>query len=290
MDSSVKVIHHNDWDGLWSAWLISETYKGNTKCIPTDYNEPMPKLKQGDRVFIVDFSYPRSTMVHMAEELGEENITLLDHHESAMRDLEGLDYCHFDMDLSGVGMTWDWLSENEKMRFEKVASNPKIHPLTMYIQDRDLYKFELPESRGITDAIHAYPKTFFGIDMVLNAGLSNLSIQGKGIRLYKQNSIDQHIQKSHKITLGNYVGLACACTDMDMISDVAGELSKYADFGCCYYDDVRNTTHFRTYSLRSSGDKPMNVADLAKSYGGGGHACAAGFKVPVVVVPVLHKQ
>ncbi len=45
--------------------------------------------------------------------------------------------------------------------------------------------------------------------------------------------------------------------------------------GVCYWD----TPQGRVFSLRSTDDGP-DVSEIAKQYGGGGHAHASGFRVP----------
>lgn len=46
--------------------------------------------------------------------------------------------------------------------------------------------------------------------------------------------------------------------------------------GACYWD----TPEGRVFSLRSTDDGP-DVSAIAKQYGGGGHAHASGFRMPL---------
>ena len=46
-------------------------------------------------------------------------------------------------------------------------------------------------------------------------------------------------------------------------------------FAACYWD----TEGARVFSLRSA-DDGLDVSEIAKQYGGGGHVRAAGFSVP----------
>jgi nanoRNase/pAp phosphatase (c-di-AMP/oligoRNAs hydrolase) len=59
-----------------------------------------------------------------------------------------------------------------------------------------------------------------------------------------------------------------------MASDLAGELSEGHPFAATYYID---STGKYIYSLRSR-EGGIDVSDIAKSFGGGGHAAAAGFE------------
>ena len=57
-------------------------------------------------------------------------------------------------------------------------------------------------------------------------------------------------------------------------SDVGHALSKDAPFAACYMDKSGS----RLFSLRSN-ENGVDVSEIAKSYGGGGHQNAAGFEV-----------
>src|SRR3990167_6908610 len=58
-------------------------------------------------------------------------------------------------------------------------------------------------------------------------------------------------------------------------SDAGHKLAQGEPFAACYYD----TPGGRCFSLRST-DTGKDVSEVAKCYGGGGHARAAGFRVP----------
>lgn len=58
-------------------------------------------------------------------------------------------------------------------------------------------------------------------------------------------------------------------------SDVCAELCKERPFAAYYWD---SPTH-REFGLRSD-EEGMDVSIVAQTYGGGGHAHAAGFRVP----------
>jgi uncharacterized protein len=59
-------------------------------------------------------------------------------------------------------------------------------------------------------------------------------------------------------------------------SDAGHLMGKGEPFAACYMDDPTG----RTFSLRSAPDG-IDVSEIAKNYGGGGHKHAAGFKVPI---------
>jgi len=59
-----------------------------------------------------------------------------------------------------------------------------------------------------------------------------------------------------------------------MSSDAGHQLAQGEKFAACYWD----TPDGRVFSLRSS-DDGLDVSEIAKLFGGGGHRNAAGFKL-----------
>ena len=60
-----------------------------------------------------------------------------------------------------------------------------------------------------------------------------------------------------------------------LTSDAGHLMAQGEPFAACYWD----TDEHRCFSLRAT-DDGMDVSEIAAQYGGGGHAKAAGFKVP----------
>lgn len=63
-------------------------------------------------------------------------------------------------------------------------------------------------------------------------------------------------------------------------SDAGHKLAQGEAFAACYWD----TPDGRVFSLRSS-ELGLDVSEIAKQFGGGGHRNAAGFKLPHDVSP-----
>ncbi|MNH03662.1 hypothetical protein D3C79_629310 [compost metagenome] len=60
-----------------------------------------------------------------------------------------------------------------------------------------------------------------------------------------------------------------------LTSDAGHLMSQGELFAACYWD----TPEGRVFSLRSN-DDGLDVSEIAKQYGGGGHRNASGFRVP----------
>jgi len=296
------ILHHDDWDGIVSAWVIAKYYPDEADAVQeqvlwaVQYGNPLPDGIEGfGHVFIVDFSYPQDVLERLAS--CNERLTLIDHHRTAIENLADwelpgnvtvrLESGDPSRPFAACELAWDhaWLTR---------GCHPPPRPLLVqYVADRDTWRFALPHSKAVSVCIQTMPMTLEQCDG-LHARLSDdgssavdvLADRGKTIIGYQQQCIDRAIRHATKLALPGadraYVGLAVNMPIGSMISDAAQRLASMdvdgepADFGCCYF--VTGPGQW-TYSLRSAGG--FDVAALAKHLGGGGHPSAAGFTATI---------
>lgn len=301
MKSPVVIYHAGCWDGFCAAWLL-------WKCFPDAHfhaahysTEPPSEAEDKERrLFIVDFSYPRDVMFRLgAMRHIDSQMTVLDHHKTAQAALEGLDEemrtnnvggCEviFDMTKSGGRLTWEYLYGRKLLPGDILATNKSGYSLGVapwlvdYTEDRDLWRWSLPVSREITAALRTYPLEFNLWDEMAddpNEWQRRLYQEGVAIRRYEQLLIDLHVKHAREIEMDGHKILVVNATVL--FSDIAGELAKDRPFGACYFD---RQDGMRQWSLRSREDG-IDVSEIAKRHGGGGHKHAAGFEeeVPVEV-------
>src|SRR5581483_7126897 len=142
------VLYHSNcpdgFGGAWSAWLAL----GDTAIYcPVSHGDPPPAFPPDADVVMVDFAYGREET--LALKAAVASLTILDHHKSALEQLGDLPFAHFDMDRSGAMLGWQHWHPNEEPP-----------PLIRYVQDRDLWRFELPNSRDVSAALASYPMEF----------------------------------------------------------------------------------------------------------------------------------
>ena len=262
------IYHNNCLDGFGAAWAVRhalgddvEFYKGIHQQAPPDVT--------GKDVFLVDFSYKKAVLENMLK--AAASITILDHHISAEKDLsellrsgqiKGL----FDMSRSGAMLTWQWF-------------NPELPApqLIAHIQDRDLWQFKLEGSREINAALSSYPYDFEVWDeLMANADgeIESLRNDGEAIERKLQKDVTELIAAGvRRMVIGGY-DVPVLNASSAYVSDAGHIMSIGEPFAACYWDH----TDGRSFSLRSSEDG-IDVAEVSKIYGGGGHEKAAGFTV-----------
>lgn len=261
MPKGLVIFHAGCWDGHCAAWLMHHFSGMDLDYHAAQYGEPPPDVADRD-VWVLDFSYPRVVLKTM--DATARSLTVLDHHKTAQADLEGLPYCVFDMNLSGGQLTWAWLRGIQERPW-----------LVDYTADRDLWRWALPDSKEVNAALRSYPLDFEVWDRLYLVGsesLMSLKADGTAILRAEEVTIQAHLARAREIDFDGHRILSVNATSL--FSEIAGRLAEGRDFGMCWFE----RDGLRQYSLRSR-EGGIDVSEIAKAHGGGGHRHAAGFEV-----------
>lgn len=263
-ENIVILYHKNCLDGFGAAYAAWRFLGDSAAYIPVTYGEEPPYLKDKS-VFILDFSYPRATILDIKRQA--DTLLILDHHKTAQEALSGLDYAVFDMGKSGCRLAWEY--------FHPSKSIPRLLEL---IEDRDLWKFRYEETKAVTAALFdLWPTEFNHWDTLVKDEdeLNKLFFRGKDLCLINTREVEKAFNVKHKVTLNGVQGLA-ANASPKISSELGNRLAtESGTFGLVYsYDGAKNDW---MCSLRSVGS--FDVSELAKIYGGGGHRNASGMRL-----------
>lgn len=272
MSRPLVIYHGNCADGFSAAWCFWRKYGDGADYVPGVYQQDPPDVTGRD-VFLVDFSYKRPVVESML--CAANRVTLIDHHKTAMDDLAPLLsmnygvrfvwYC--DLNRSGATLAWDYLFRGED------------RPLLLgHVEDRDLWRFKLPGTREIQAFVFSHEYSFELWDKLMSADQ---------VELLKMTAAGAAIERKHHKDVAELVGVCkrrmvigghdvpVASLPYTLVSDAAHLMAQGEPFAACYWD----TAEGRVFGLRAA-DEGVDVSEVAKQYGGGGHAKAAGFKVP----------
>ncbi len=268
------IYHDNCADGFGAAWVVHDFAKRypalKVEFFGATYQDPPPDVT-GRCVYIVDFSYKYPVLLKMAEKAAR--ITIIDHHKSAQEDLTDPNkplpnnvHVKFDMEHSGAMLTWQYFNGGNEP--------PE---LLKHIEDRDLWRFQLPYTREIQAAIFSYPYDFkvwddliaLNLDAHINDGSAIERKHFKDIAELVKSCMTYGVIDGHSVPIANLPYTYSSDAGHYMAKHMAPE-----GFAACYWD----TKDGRVFSLRSA-DEGMDVSAIAKKYGGGGHKHAAGFRV-----------
>ena len=244
-------------DGFASALVPWQIFGSTAKYLPVSHGEPPPSLPRNASVVITDFSYRREILLELANSV--EHIVLLDHHQTAQKDLEDLEFAHFDMEKSGATLSWEYWHPNE--------TTPDIF---RYVEDRDLWKFNLEKSAEVNAAIASYA---FDFKIWNQFDIPELAIEGVHILRSIRQQVTRIADRAMLQVIGGYeVPVVNTSTYASDILDELGRRFPDAPFAACFYDTSRGE---KRWSLASSGN--FDVGNLASELGGGGHYHRSGF-------------
>lgn len=260
----ICIYHGSCADGFTSAWVVKKVHP-DAEFYAGYYKEPPPDVKD-KIVYIVDFSFTRDVMEQIIKDAFQ--VIHIDHHDTAIRDMEGFRAENFstmyspDNSASGAMLSW--------MHF---FPNTEVPDIIKHVDDRDRWKFKLPGTREISANMFSYEYTFENWDKLMSQRLEEQLADG--------TAIERRMAKDTKELMGvvvrrmNIAGhnVPVANVPYQYGSDICMHLCKNEPFAGYYYD---KPTH-REFGLRSAAGA-VHVGDIAKLFGGGGHENSSGFR------------
>lgn len=285
MNNILCIYHGGCADGFGAAYALWLKFP-NAEFYAGKYGESPPDVT-GKDVVIVDFSYKKDVITELS--YLARSLLIIDHHKSAYDDLKHIeandckrgweyfqgDYAAicasqnmpciaaiFDMEKSGAVLAWEFFHQGRR-----------VPAVILHIQDRDLWKFELPETREIMMALYSYPMEFKVWEQITqNRGA--LAEEGRVINRYYQKNLNDALNNTKQEHMISGYSVSVCNAPYFMASDLANILCEDKPFAACYYD----SDGWRNYSLRSK-ENGVDVSAIAQQYGGGGHKHAAGFRI-----------
>ena len=281
------IYHDNCMDGF-GALVVAAMALGAETCNPvagkygqsyTDFTSPDSKFfDYHDTVYILDFSVEPSILVGMCEKF--HKVVWLDHHKTAIdkwklfameqSSMPNNLLCGLDMTRSGTGITWDYFFPHL----------PRPRWVDM-IEDRDLWRFNYPSTKQFHAGLSSYDKSIPVWNWLLGNEDRVDSIIADGAAILRAHN--QRVKEicdggAIPITIDGQEGLAANCSGY-YASDVGHELAERSGtFGATWYQAPSGNIKW-SLRARTPSDAPIDVAEIAKKFGGGGHKSAAGFTI-----------
>ena len=291
----MKCFYHNDLDGRCAAWAVNAWVgiypdvdgRLHGDFIEINYNKPFPFdiIQPEEQVWIVDYSISPDEMLRLLKIT--KNITWIDHHRTAIDK-----YAGFPHEIRGVradgeagcSLTFKyihWWTSRGDGPIDLSGTNPHI-PVPEHvklIEDWDIWKFQygdrtrefqagmgMEDTSPSSDIWWSFELTTFNIENVINNGK---------IALRYRSQWAKDFMKSWSFPV-----------------DFEGHRCIAANLGSCnseYFKSVENDYDILmpfifdgnkwTVSLYS---KTVDVSEIARRYGGGGHMGASGFQCDVL--------
>lgn len=262
------IYHANCLDGFTAASFAHLIYP-SADFIAAHYGDAPPDCTDRD-VLILDFSYKRDVMIEIAKQA--KSILIIDHHKTAEQDLIDLPdnvITVFDMDKSGAMLAWQYFSDEPP---------PK---LVQHVQDRDLWRFELPDTAAINAYLFSLEFDFIawhevGSKLEIESEYEKIVMAGEALERKHSKDVQTLIDLGARTSrISTYAVPVLNCPPM-FASKAGHILAQGQLFAATYYETKERVI----YSLRSE-KNGLDVSEIAKDFGGGGHKHAAGFSLPL---------
>lgn len=253
-----------------AAWLY---FDGHAEFLALDHGDvqsphDLPEVA-GRAIYILDFSFPRDILGHIDSRAAK--LVLLDHHQSAAETLTGFacrsGVVHFDMKSSGARLAWAF--------FHPDQTPPD---LVRYVEDRDLWVWQYPESASYLAALDMEPFEFERWHAICRfdaAEQAAFMVRGQAMDAKFNQLAQQLARHPQALRLNGIDGLMVNAPGF--FHSVLGDLlCRQCDtFALMWSVDHKGQVKC---GLRSGSG--FNCIPLAQSMGGGGHAQASAFRMP----------
>lgn len=269
---NIVVIYHGDCpDGFGGAWAAWKKFSDKAEYVPGHYNNVVPKDFKDKEIYFIDFIYPDVIIDKWLKD--NKKVTAIDHHFSKAALVKRTEDYSFSLDHSGSVLAWKY--------FHPKKAVPKM---LQYIEDRDLFRFELPHSRAVGVFIDSFIQDFKTWNKVSSSleskvGLKKAIEKGEVIVKYEVEMVDRLIEEGAKLV--NFEGheVYAVNASHEFASDIGNLLChKKPPFAIIWSEDK----DLARVSLRSDKDGQFDVSKIAAKYGGGGHRSASGFRLPSI--------
>jgi hypothetical protein len=250
--------HGNCPDGFGGAWSVWLKHGSAVTYIPLSHGTPPPELPTDAVLLMIDIAFPRAETLELQSRI--KQLVILDHHKSAQEDIGDLDCATFDMNRSGAMMGWEYMHPGQEPP-----------PLIRYVQDRDLWRFELPNTHEVTAALGSYPMDF---EVWRGLSVHTMAEEGAAILRFRTQTVETIVGFARWGEIGGHrVPIVNATAHWSDVGHAMLDKFPEAPFVGAWFEDSEGT---RRWSLRSR--KDFDVSVVAKALGGGGHPQASGFR------------
>jgi oligoribonuclease NrnB/cAMP/cGMP phosphodiesterase (DHH superfamily) len=281
-DPQPLILYHgrNCPDGFAAALAAWLYYAGKAEFVALDHGDvksvaDLPAL-DGRAVYILDFSFDAAILQDI--EARAAKMVMLDHHLSAAEKLTGFvcrcGVVHFDMKKSGARLAWEFFHPEKP-----------VPDLVKFVEDRDIWVWQYPESAGFLAALDMEPFDFTRWQAVADFDATQLAAyieRGQAMDEKFAKIADQIAEGAQAVVFNGVAGLMVNAPGL--FHSLVGDLlcKKSGTFALMWTVDKNSTVKC---GMRSRSG--FNCIPLAASMGGGGHAQACGFKMPYQRLPEL---
>ena len=266
----VVIYHAQCRDGFGSAFTAWKKFGDSATYIPQRTQVAVSDEFRDKEIYVLDYGLEED--VQRALQAVNKSVVVIDHHPASEASVTAFPQNIFDADHSGAVLSWQYFHPDTP-----------VPEMLYFIEDHDLWKFEMPDNRAFGSAMKEYDFDFKKWDDLLTrledpAFRTAFINKGQIISQFEDNLVEGLMQYKERVLFEGHElwALNVARTYRSILGHHLAKLNAGTDqpeIGIVYYRNLGAVN----ISLRSNGD--ANVRVLAEKYGGGGHDNAASIKV-----------
>lgn len=264
---TIIFFHKNCPDGFGGAYSAWKKFGEEAEYVGLKHGDVPDIDVSGADVYFIDFCYGKEVMDTFVARA--KTLTVLDHHEGIADVVRSMPNHVFDANRSGATIAWSYFHPDTK-----------TPTLLTHIEDDDLFRFLLPDTRPLLSYLEVRPFEFAIWDEVaatlddpkLSETLfSKARIYAEYFELLASVAADQ-------AKLVSFEGYECyfgTAHPIKPMKSLVGNMlaKKKGPFSLVV------SAHPSGYGVSIRGDGTVDVAKIAQKYGGNGHPNSAGFLI-----------
>lgn len=270
-DKQIVVIYHKRCpDGFGAAYAAWKKFGDTAEYVPAGYGDDALEGLEGKEVYLLDFSYEIPGEMERIASIAKRFVAL-DHHQSS-KELTQIAPEHvYDEKRSGASIAWAFFHPDTPL--------PR---LMQYLEDGDLYRYALPETRDVFSYLVVQPDDFQSWDTLAqtlddDTARATFLIKAAAYTEYFELLGELSVEAAKKV---RFEGIDCYFTT------AMPSITMRSYVGHALYEKLPPialvvSAHPDGFGVSIRGDGTVDVSEIAKKYGGGGHPSSAGFFIPI---------
>jgi oligoribonuclease NrnB/cAMP/cGMP phosphodiesterase (DHH superfamily) len=273
------LITHTDLDGIGCAVLF-RFWKPEGTIYHANYDDVNQVARQamqdhpGADICITDLSLDEDTARYI--DRIHARLVLLDHHKTAAWMAEKYAWAHVDENRCGTTLFYDWLNR-QRPRIDGLF---KHSTLALLIDDYDRWQHKVPQSRELNRLLGVMGRERFIARFAANPETAFTDTEQIVLDLERERE-QRYLEKTEAKTFIDPEGRTMVVCYADEYASAVGE-RLLAEHPLAQYAAIIQPRH-SAISLRSR-TGGVDVSEIAKRYGGGGHPGAAGYPYDAIWV------
>jgi oligoribonuclease NrnB/cAMP/cGMP phosphodiesterase (DHH superfamily) len=264
----IIVIYHGDCpDGFGGAYAAWKKFGARAAYLPAMDRFALPCPLKNKEVYLIDYTYQEDLIKKLLSD--NKRVTAIDHHITAECAAKLTQNYSFALDHSGAVLAWNYFHPGKK-----------VPMMLRYVEDRDLWRWKLPASKAVLAYFDLAARSFVAWDKAVKEFEQTkqrkmYKEKGELLLRYEKILLDETLPSAELVRFAGHTVFAVNAPHR-LTSEIGNILAKKTNSFAIVWREMTGTVKV---SLRSA--SAVDVAKIAKKFGGGGHKRAAAFSFSV---------